>query len=261
MRIQGDNPLIDQLLQGKDEIVFNLVFLLRAQSNVRIDTDGKCYLAVQSPSRPVWLFTNEKADARTERDLLSVLSEAGGPLTVIAKEGFIADVLTRFAKEHGRKFFKRGILNAYSIERVHPVSPVGRMIAAEKQHTGKIARLVQIAATDDNDGALSDAEAMQFAEANAGSGNLFLWEDGEVVSMARVVRYANRFTRITSVVTEREMRGRGYAKMLVGELASRLLAKGLTPVLYARAENPSSNRCYFNLGFEKQGEICEFRIL
>lgn len=260
MRIQGDNPLIDQLLQGKDEIVFNLVFLLRAQSDVRIDTDGKSYLAVQSPSRPVWLFTNEKADARTERDLLSVLSEADGPLTVNAREN-AADVLTRFAKEHGRKFFKRGILNAYSIERVHPVSPVGRMIAAEKQHTGKIARLVQIAATDDNDGALSDAEAMQFAEANAGSGNLFLWEDGEVVSMARVVRYANRFARITSVVTEREMRGRGYAKMLVGELASRLLAKGLTPVLYARAENPSSNRCYFNLGFEKQGEICEFRIL
>ncbi|MDE7158217.1 MAG: GNAT family N-acetyltransferase, partial [Clostridiales bacterium] len=110
------------------------------------------------------------------------------------------------------------------------------------------------------DGELTDEEAMQFAKAHANSGNLFLWLQNGVVSMARVVRDGTKFARLTSIVTERAARGNGYAKMLVGELSKRLLAEGLTPVLYARSENPSSNRCYLAIGFEKAGEICEFYI-
>ncbi|MDE7295686.1 MAG: GNAT family N-acetyltransferase, partial [Clostridia bacterium] len=212
---------------------------------------------------PMWIYTNAQADEGTKNELLAILSEAiaeNPHLAVNAQTGFVESVLTRFANEQKLSLCNHGTLNVYSAEQVRSVPPVGKLIVAEAEYKQEIADLIQIAAIDDNDGELTDEQALQFAEAHAGTGNLFLWQDGEIVSMARIVRYGKRFARITSVVTKREMRGKGYAKMLVGELAKRVLAEGLIPVLYARAENPSSNSCYSHLGFEKNGEICEFRF-
>lgn len=264
MRIQGDSPVINELLRGNDEIVFNLVSLIRGHKDARIYSDGKTYLTAQSNADcPIWIYATAQADEGTERELLCILSEAIAEnpcLAVNAQAGFVESVLTRFAKEQKFSLSNHGTLNVYSAEQVRSPSPVGKLIASEAKYKRKIADLIQIAAIDDNDGEVTDEQAMQFAEENASTGNLFLWHDGEIVSMARIVRYGKRFARIASVVTKREMRGRGYAKMLVGELAKRVLAEGLIPVLYARAENPSSNNCYSHLGFEKNGEICEFRF-
>ncbi len=80
-----------------------------------------------------------------------------------------------------------------------------------------------------------------------------------------MAKIAHRFThhgvrqaRINAVVTERAQRGKGYAKMLTGTLARKILAEGLTPMLYADADNPFSNRAYLHVGFVKQGEICTY---
>ena len=259
MQIQGDNPVIDELLQGKDEIIFNLVQLIRGAKGARLFTDGKSYLAAQGNiEAPLWLYMNEIVDERAVFEILSQAIEETGRLFVNAQAEYAQGTLTRFAQENGLKLSKREPLNAYFIKEVRSVAPVGKMIASTG-HEETIATLIQEAATDDNDGELTDEQAMQFAKAHANSGNLFLWEDGGVTSMARVVRYG-RYARLTSIVTERARRGKGYAKMLVGELAGRLLLGGLTPVLYARSENPSSNRCYQGIGFEKAGEITEFKL-
>ena len=60
---------------------------------------------------------------------------------------------------------------------------------------------------------------------------------------------------------DREHRGKGYARMLVGHISRELLAQGVTPMLYADARNPASNRAYRNTGFVPCGEIteCSFR--
>lgn len=263
MTIQGDNPIIDKLLNGNDAVVFNLVSLIRKQSGARLYTDGKSYLTAQvNPSCPMWVYVNAKADANTEKDLLSIFSEAieSNPLLPInAQQGFTENILSLFAEQRGLTISKR-VLNTYFIEQVNEIAPVGKMIVANDKYENDIAMLIQQAAVDDCDGDMTDEQAMQFAKAHANTGNLYLWLQGSIVSMARVVRYETNYARLTSIVTERAARGNGYAKMLVGEISKRLLTEGVTPMLYARAENPSSNRCYQKLGFEKAGEICEFRL-
>lgn len=264
MKIRGDDPVVDQLLSGNDRIVFNLVLLLRTQDGARLYTDGKSFLSAQADaSRPLWLYVNDNIRQDAESEISKILSEAlreHPKLKINAREGFTENLLFRFAKEHGLHFSKRCTLNAYAVRSVNEIPPVGEMIASEAKDIPEIAKLIQIAATDDNDGKLSDEEALRFARKHAETGNLFFWRNGEIVSMARVIRYGTEFARINSVVTKREARGKGYAKMLVGEIAKRLLKEGLTPVLYAHADNPSSNRCYLNCGFENYGEICEFLI-
>lgn len=263
MKIKGDDPVVDQLLIGNDRIVFNLVLLLRTQDGARLYTDGKSYLSAQSDaSRPLWLYTNGKVSQNAENEITEILSEAlreNPCLKINAREGYTESLLLRYAEEHGLRFSKRCTMNAYAVRSVNEISPVGQMIASEAKDIPEIAKLSQIATADDNGGNLSDEEALSFARKHAETGDLFFWRDGEIVSMARVIRYG-KHARINSVVTKREARGKGYAKMLVGEIAKRLLKEGLTPVLYAHADNPSSNRCYLNCGFENYGEICEFII-
>lgn len=264
MKVQGNDPVIDKLLHGNDKVVFNLVAFIREESGARLYTDGRSYLTAQTNADcPMWVYVNAQADERTEQELFSVFSEAireNACLSVNAQEGFAGEILSSFAKRFGLKLSKRNPLNAYFIREVREIAPVGKLVTSEEKYINDIAKLIQQAAIDDWDGSMTDEEAMQFAKAHANADNLYLWVHGGVISMARVVRYGSGFARITSVGTERAARGNGYAKMLVGEISKRLLAEGVTPVLYARAENASPNRCYQRIGFEKAGEISEFRL-
>ncbi len=265
MTIQGNNPVVDRLLNGNDAIVYNLVAFIREQSGARLHTDGRSYLTAQTNFNcPMWVYVNAQADTRTEKELLAVFSEAieeNARLSINAQEGFTEKILSLFSAQHCLKLLKRKPLNVYFIRKIREVAPVGKLVVAEERYEKEIAKLIQQATVDDGDGELTDEDAMEFAKANANTGNLFLWrKENLVVSMARVVRYGGKYARLTSVVTERAARGNAYAKMLLGEVSKRLLAEGLTPVLYARSENPSSNSCYQNLGFEKAGEVCEFTI-
>ena len=265
MTIQGNSPVIDKLLNGNEAIVYNLVSLIREQNGARLYTDGKSYLTAQTNADcPMWVYVNGQANTQTEKELVSVFSEAieeNARLSINAQEGFAEKTLSLFSKQRGLKLLKRNPLNVYFIREVREIAPVGKLVVAEEKYEKDIAILIQQEVIDDCDGELTDEEAMQFAKANANTGNLFLWAKGDaVVSMARILRYGGKYARLTAVCTERAARGNGYAKMLLGELSKHLLAEGLTPVLYARSENPSSNRCYQNLGFEKAGEICEFSI-
>lgn len=90
---------------------------------------------------------------------------------------------------------------------------------------------------------------------------LLLWKvDGEVCAMAMIAQNINRVARINSVVTFRQKRGKGYAKMLVADICRRLLDDGVTPMLYADTQNKSSNSVYQNIGFVKTGEVTQYKF-
>ena len=104
-----------------------------------------------------------------------------------------------------------------------------------------------------------EAGANGFADYAISSGNVFLWEDGgKIASMVNVASRTSDTARLNTVVTARDMRGRGYVTMLMSELCGKLLSEGLTPMLYADDMNPSSNRAYKKAGFEFTGTVCEF---
>lgn len=60
---------------------------------------------------------------------------------------------------------------------------------------------------------MEDGEAEDFANAVAGSEDLFLWEDeGTVTSMTMIVHRTDEFARISTVYTDSGKRGKGYAE-------------------------------------------------
>ncbi|HEX6681616.1 MAG TPA: GNAT family N-acetyltransferase [Candidatus Limnocylindrales bacterium] len=86
-------------------------------------------------------------------------------------------------------------------------------------------------------------------------GGMWVWEDhGRAVSMAAWTVPANGATRINLVYTPRWRRGRGYASALVAAISQAILDQGNIPLLYTDLANPTSNKIYAAVGFEKIAE-------
>ncbi len=89
------------------------------------------------------------------------------------------------------------------------------------------------------------------------NGNLFLWDDGQPVSMAMKTRPTRRGISISAVYTPSEFRGKGYATACVSSLSQLLLDTGWEfCTLFADLANPISNRLYRNIGYKP---VCDYR--
>ena len=88
----------------------------------------------------------------------------------------------------------------------------------------------------------------------------WLWEDGgQPVSLAGFSGPTPTGIRIGPVYTPLERRRRGYATTLVADLSSWLLGKGHRACfLYTDLANPTSNRIYVEIGYERVCDAMEF---
>lgn len=90
---------------------------------------------------------------------------------------------------------------------------------------------------------------------SADDSGFVLWEDDEVVSLAGFGGSTPNGIRIGPVYTPPDRRGRGYASALVAELSANLLATGKQfCFLYTDLANPTSNRIYERIGYER---VCD----
>jgi predicted GNAT family acetyltransferase len=90
-------------------------------------------------------------------------------------------------------------------------------------------------------------------------GGLVIWEDGDPVSFAGFGGETPNGVRVGPVYTPPELRRRGYASALTAQLSRRLLAEGRTSCfLYTDLANPTSNRIYRNIGYERVCESAEY---
>jgi len=90
-------------------------------------------------------------------------------------------------------------------------------------------------------------------------GRLFVWEDGEVVSMVGTGPPVAGVVRLGPVYTPRESRRRGFATALVADVSRRALAAGAAKcMLYTDLANPTSNSIYQAVGYRRSSDAHEY---
>jgi len=94
------------------------------------------------------------------------------------------------------------------------------------------------------------------------NGGLVVWEDdGRPVSAAGYGSPTPHGLRVGPVYTPPELRGKGYASALVGELTARLLASGRRYCfLYTDLSNPTSNSIYQRVGYRPVSDVSLWRF-
>ena len=80
-------------------------------------------------------------------------------------------------------------------------------------------------------------------------------EDGVLVAMAGERLRLDGYTEVSAVCTLPTHRGHGHATALVSQLVKEIAARGETPFLHVRAENPDAIRVYERLGFVARREL------
>ncbi|MDE7107645.1 MAG: GNAT family N-acetyltransferase [Clostridiales bacterium] len=91
--------------------------------------------------------------------------------------------------------------------------------------------------------------------------NLFVYENenGTPVSIVQAKPHGS-YATLSYVYTQPEYRNRGYGKAMVHELCKRLAGEYKGFVLFVNKTNPSANKIYSAVGFEKVCENYDFRI-
>jgi len=98
--------------------------------------------------------------------------------------------------------------------------------------------------------------AREVAENNISNHNVYLWEDGEAVSMAMKARPTSHGIAVSGVYTPPELRRRGYATACVASLSQLLLDSGRQfCCLFTDLSNPTSNHIYQTIGYRP---VCDF---
>lgn len=251
---------------GEDQrVTMNLMELILSGDNALAWSDGESYLICQSdPRTPVWAWLvpdiGNSAAARAA-DILAACAKRNPGVHLHVPTAAGAGVLRLVEERTGRLAEKVMDMNAYVCRRVREPAYRGELSAPGETDCPAMASLLRQLAQDGEHQTIPQEEADGFAAAMVGAGILSLWrDDGRVCAMAMVAHRTETTARINTVVTDRALRGRGYAGMLTARLCWDLLAKGAVPMLYADAANPSSNRAYQKIGFEKVGEVTEYRL-
>lgn len=265
-RFSDTKEVFNRLLREEDKVVFNLFYLIDEGEHSYWATDDKtCIIGQSSPQTPLWMWLKDKPDEKTasciSHELLQQLA-LNTCLKVTASTGYAEGILDKVFQASGIAYLKHTPMTVYACHHVSNFRKAsGKIVMPREEHRDILERFITGMVDDIEKRPMAEGEAGEFAEAVIGSDRLFLWEDsGCIVSMAMIAHRTSEFARINTVYTDHKYRGRGYAGTLTGIITAQLLEEGILPVLYTETDNPCSNAAYIRAGYEKYGELTEYRF-
>lgn len=149
---------------------------------------------------------------------------------------------------------------AYSLEKVkYRGTANGRLSLPDKDDAELIACWIQKFCDDAHIGRMSWEDALETAEFQIKKKLIYLWEDGEKVSMAAVIRETRHGSVVALVYTPQEYRNKGYGTSCVAALSQRILDSGKKfSALFTDLSNPTSNSIYMKIGYEPLRDFDEY---
>ncbi len=194
-------------------------------------------------------------------DLLAQHLQQHGTLSMVNAP---PDVAQRFAQIWtqliGQTHTPEMTICAYRLEQFHPFTwATGQLQQAIAADIPLVSQWYT-AFCEDAFGRLTN-DNQDWATRQINQGNVFLWQNGEAVSMGCRVGQTDHGFRVSMIFTPSEHRRQGYGKTCTAALTQRLLSDGQRYCfLYADKNNALTNRMYHAIGYELMGETQIYRF-
>jgi predicted GNAT family acetyltransferase len=161
-----------------------------------------------------------------------------------------APVAEAWAAQTGQHSQLVGRQRLYALRQVPAPVPVpGRLRPAARADVDRVARW-RHAFQVELFGHADVEQSGRVARLRVEAGDIFLWEDGQPVSMAIRTRPTRHGISIGPVYTPPAQRCKGYATACVGALSRNLLTSGWAfCALFVALDNPAAHRVYQRLGY------------
>jgi predicted GNAT family acetyltransferase len=225
-----------------------LLFVEGARGNIEA-------VALQTPPRAIVVSraSNEAVDALVDFAISTKVALSGvvGP----------SETADRFASTWGARTGRAPVLRmdeiVYELGRMRPPAPcAGRLREATAADEPLLAAWSGAFIAETTMDSIPDCRA--FVRAKVAARQLFVWDADGPVSMAAWMGRTEQGVRVGYVYTPPAERKKGYASAVVAALSQRLLDEGIPRCfLFTQAANPTSNKIYQALGYER---VCDFRL-
>jgi predicted GNAT family acetyltransferase len=226
-----------------------------------VEEDGRPVLAaIMTPPRSLLLAGKPDRLEQVVAALASSLTGEGWNIPgVFGPKGVARAMIARLSQNDGKQYRLDRELRMYELKEVGFPPPIrGRLRRAALPDLERIAAWWYAAAADMNMPAEPE-ETRKTAAFRIEDGDVFVWEEGEPVSMASKTRPTKNGISVGMVYTPPDRRRQGYATACVGELSRLLLQEGRSFCsLYADLSNPISNGIYRKIGYRPIGDYEEF---
>lgn len=149
----------------------------------------------------------------------------------------------------------------YRLDRVNDIPPVpGRLRLATVADKSLVTAWTH-AFRVDTFGVTNDSIPERDITPGIETGEIYLWEDGQPVSMAVKCRPTENGMMINYVYTPPDLRRRGYATACVAGVCREILKGGYQfCILYTDLANPTSNSIYIKIGFQPVCDSVEYTL-
>ncbi len=250
-------------MNDNDKILYNLFSVIRKDKSAFIVTDDKYYIYAQNSRRaPHWLFIKDAPDEAAFEEIVALIAgmlKLNPSLKVNGEDRYLKPILDEVSARYGKEYRTEHSMTVYSCTELQKIHERGRMITPEEKHRQILTEYITEMKHDQAGYFMPDEDTEKFVNALINSHSLFLWEnDGRIVSMAKVAYKDNVNARINTVFTDALSRGKGYTRMLIGNITEMLLGEGLTPIIYGNDDDIAVKDAYADIGYKKHGYIKQF---
>jgi uncharacterized protein len=204
------------------------------------------------------------SEAALDRLLEAIVADDREVPGMVGNVPFVEPAAERLAAASGRtaeRILSQGVYGLKAVRDVarapgepHPAEPKDRRLLLDWL------RAFTVESLPDPDEAFRRMERNLESRFGIPSAGFWFWEDGGLpVSLAGFSGPTPTGIRIGPVYTPPELRRRGYATTLVADLSAWLIERGhRTCFLYTDLANPTSNRIYVEIGYERVCDAMEF---
>ena len=221
------------------------------------DDSGLVLAAMLTPPHKLVVYGHQGDLDGAARILVEELVGEGCQVPgVLGPSAIASKVAKSWAEVTGQEYRLEGRQKVYELRKVaSPVPERGKLRKAEEADSELVACWwygfhVDIFGEADRD------KADEAARSRIEAGDIYLWEEGQPVSMAMKTRPTSKGISISAVYTPPELRSKGYATACVGELSRLLLKEGWEfCALFADVKNDPANRVYTRIGYRP---ICDY---
>ncbi|MBR4224349.1 MAG: GNAT family N-acetyltransferase [Oscillospiraceae bacterium] len=251
----------DELLES-DRYTFYVLRKILHDNNRLLLTDHKSLIICFSGHPyPVWVWTPDDAPADVMDRAYALSKEQellDGTHTFNIKRPVGEHFIRRAAEEGRTMSVKRGM---YAYDCPEPICPKdradGEMHICTPDDTDAVTEFIAMFHKEKQFDLKDDESYREDAVRFIGSGDMFLWKDGQGEYVASCMYdHSGGMASMHLVYTRPERRRAHYAENLVYRATIRAKAQGFLPTLYTDAGYAASNACYTKIGYILRGDLC-----
>jgi len=226
---------------GREKVFYSAAF----------NKDGVSLVGLMTTPRNLLLYEHKNLDDDLLELFVDNLHLKYKNIPGVTCESKLAKLFSeKWARKTGCKYNVNVNMRIHKLTKVNKYNkPNGFFRIAEKNDLETVTNYIFEFNKDINE-LVSIDDAGDLAEKGIANNEVFLWDDNNIVSMAKKLRPTKNGMAVSYVYTPNEYRGKGYATAVVSELSRNILDSGKSfCMLYTDLSNPTSNSIYQKIGY------------